>query len=791
MSTSEVYHSCAPARRDDRGSGGRGERAADHHQLVGGPRRGQVDLGGVHARGRRPPRRRTRRPCGSQTSAAVMRATLAQRSRRSASGAASAVRRPRRTATPVGRMPTRGTASMSWAPAQPVEPVGDLGRHAVGGGHLLEAARRAASAARRRPMPWPGCERWASSPTSVRPSARRMTARSWRRVRSWASSTITWRVAGRHPFEPGPDLVGQRAVALGGQPGVDQVGGRVQRLPGRGGSAGAARPGRWSRRPHLGRGRAHRAGGAARRRRARRLHEDLAPVAPGQVAPGQALDQLARPRRPGSGVARPAARPGCVAGRPRSGRAPSIQRSSPPASAAGPRSRSKVVWAMRASPSVGSTAATKRRNRSLGPDDQDAVGGDALVVVDEPGGPVQADHGLARARAAAQHQPGGGVEADQAVLVGLEGGHRGPHGLAAAARQLGHERGRARHLAGREVLDEQVVDVADVADPAGQAPGVVEAGLVEALGERRPPVDDQLLAARVDAVEADPPGLVVVDPAEHHQLVLELVDGAPHHAGDVLLGQGVGAVGPDLGQDQELVVDRAPGAGERGTLARQVDGWGWIEARHRGSPARPPWGGRGGPVSVASRRAVAPGISAPGRPARGSGRAGGARDRWPAGPRSVHRMCTSREAKRQAAARARVGVLVADGQHQVDRRLVVPAGEHVVGLAVRLARGPVVSHVAPVVGHQVEGAHVAAQAGHDLADVARPPIGVGLVAAAVDGHGGVRGEQPLEGHPVPAVGGPGVAVHQVTQLQPGGQGVEVHRLTVDGGAGMNPDGDRR
>ncbi len=193
-------------------------------------------------------------------------------------------------------------------------------------------------------------------------------------------------------------------------------------------------------------------------------------------------------------------------------------------------------------------------------DHEDAIGGDPMVVVDEPRGAMQADDRLAGAWSAAQHEPSRRVEPHQVVLFGLQRGHRGAHRLAAAARELGHQRRRTRHLTRGEVLDEQVVDVTHIAHPAGQAAGIVESRLVEALGERGAPVDHELLASRVDPVQPDAPGVVVVDAPEHDEIVLQLVDGTPNDAGDVLLGQGVGPFGRQAGQLVELGLDGVAGA---------------------------------------------------------------------------------------------------------------------------------------------------------------------------------------------------------------------------------------
>ncbi|WP_421121366.1 hypothetical protein ACE2AJ_08455 [Aquihabitans daechungensis] len=146
--------------------------------------------------------------------------------------------------------------------------------------------------------------------------------------------------------------------------------------------------------------------------------------------------------------------------------------------------------------------------------------------------------------------------------------------------KLPEQWGRPADLAAREVLDEQVGDGTDVGDPAVEAHGVVEAGLVEAAGEGRPPVDDELVAVLIDPVEADAPRLVVVDAAEDDQLLLQLLHGAPHHGVDVLVREGVGTPTGDPGERRQLRLDRGAGACERRSFAVEVDGGARSVASH-------------------------------------------------------------------------------------------------------------------------------------------------------------------------------------------------------------------
>ena len=126
----------------------------------------------------------------------------------------------------------------------------------------------------------------------------------------------------------------------------------------------------------------------------------------------------------------------------------------------------------------------------------------------------------------------------------------------------------------------------DVGDPPVEAHRLVEAGLVEAAGERRPPVDDELVAVLVDAVQADPPRLVVVDAAEHDQLLLELLDGAAHDGVDVLVGQRVGAAAGDAVERHQLALHGLAGARQRGSFAVEVDGGAGSVAGHARSSRR-------------------------------------------------------------------------------------------------------------------------------------------------------------------------------------------------------------
>lgn len=128
-------------------------------------------------------------------------------------------------------MPTSSTASIPVPAGVVVEPVGDLGRHPVGGGHLGRGLPEASGDAPQTESERVGAlgvvadEGEASAPTLHRSQLEE------RQVLGLVDDHVA--VGHGHSLDPGPDLVLEGAVAVGGQPGVDQVRGGAQ-LPERG-----------------------------------------------------------------------------------------------------------------------------------------------------------------------------------------------------------------------------------------------------------------------------------------------------------------------------------------------------------------------------------------------------------------------------------------------------------------------------------------------------------------------------------------------------------------------------
>ncbi len=148
-----------------------------------------------------------------------------------------------------------------------------------------------------------------------------------------------------------------------------------------------------------------------------------------------------------------------------------------------------------------------------GADDEDAaaVRGDPGVGVEQVGGAVQGDHGLARSGAAVDHERALGAGADDRVLVGLDRAEHVPHPLGAVGAEAGDERGLVVERERTPVAAglEQLVPVVD--DPA-PGPAVAAAAAEphrlrgrrgeERLSRRRAPVDEEPFA--VGAGEPDP-----------------------------------------------------------------------------------------------------------------------------------------------------------------------------------------------------------------------------------------------------------------------------------------------
>ncbi len=158
--------------------------------------------------------------------------------------------------------------------------------------------------------------------------------------------------------------------------------------------------------------------------------------------------------------------------------------------------------------------------RQVGADDDDAAPGHQLLVrVQQVGDPVQADRGLAGARRALHAHGGGGVGADDVVLLGLDGGHDVPHRAGPRPLDLGDQqlaRCAVRGVAGTgacfTVRREPLVLVGGERSPGEAEPPppreahrVGLAGPVEGPRHGRPPVEDDRRAVRV--VHVAPPDM--------------------------------------------------------------------------------------------------------------------------------------------------------------------------------------------------------------------------------------------------------------------------------------------
>lgn len=145
-----------------------------------------------------------------------------------------------------------------------------------------------------------------------------------------------------------------------------------------------------------------------------------------------------------------------------------------------------------------------RHEQRRGRDDQDAARVPAPVLVEQIGGPVQRDGGLAGARPALDVGHGGRGGPDHQVLLGLDGGDDVAHGVAAGLSEGGHQGAVADDGQFAAVQDRlqlrthQVVLDAEDATPLRadhpapyDAPGVDGGRPVERRRGRCPPVDDQ------------------------------------------------------------------------------------------------------------------------------------------------------------------------------------------------------------------------------------------------------------------------------------------------------------
>ena len=205
------------------------------------------------------------------------------------------------------------------------------------------------------------------------------------------------------------------------------------------------------------------------------------------------------------------------------------------------------------------------------PDDENAAAGVLLALgVDQPGGAMEADGGLAGAGAALDHERPHGLAGDQAVLVGLDRRDDVAHvRVAAAFELLEQEVADAGAVEGGAV--ERLVGDVDEAAPLG-AEAAAEGDALRILRRRRVerprrgrlPVDDDLLAlVVVHPAPADverPLDRLEVEPAEH-QPALGILEGreplrrprVERRLGDLAVGR-VARAQHDLAHPLEVLV---------------------------------------------------------------------------------------------------------------------------------------------------------------------------------------------------------------------------------------------
>jgi hypothetical protein len=169
------------------------------------------------------------------------------------------------------------------------------------------------------------------------------------------------------------------------------------------------------------------------------------------------------------------------------------------------------------------------QERRVRPHDQHAPPGQPVAVrVQQVGGPVQGDGGLAGARPALDDQDARQVRADDAVLLGLDGGDDVAHAAGPARAQGGEQRRLAVEslplgVAERVEVQHVVVDVDDHARPGPQVAAAHDPAWrgrrrpVERLRRRGAPVDQQRLAVVVqqpDPSDVEAGAVGHVQPAE-------------------------------------------------------------------------------------------------------------------------------------------------------------------------------------------------------------------------------------------------------------------------------------
>ena len=166
------------------------------------------------------------------------------------------------------------------------------------------------------------------------------------------------------------------------------------------------------------------------------------------------------------------------------------------------------------------------QERGARADDQDPAPRQSLSVrIEEVGGPVQRDDGLPGARPALDDEDPARVLADDAVLVGLDGGDDVAHPPGPAAAQRRQQRGLAGQVGLVDGVQVEHVVVQAHDPPAGgvqvAAPGhaapLPRGGAVERLRRAGTPVDQQLLvilAAQAEPADVEPVIVVEVQAAE-------------------------------------------------------------------------------------------------------------------------------------------------------------------------------------------------------------------------------------------------------------------------------------
>ncbi|BDZ50131.1 hypothetical protein GCM10025867_23720 [Frondihabitans sucicola] len=152
------------------------------------------------------------------------------------------------------------------------------------------------------------------------------------------------------------------------------------------------------------------------------------------------------------------------------------------------------------------------------PDDEDTGAAEALAVrVEQVGGAVQSDGGLARARAALHHQDAVELGADDPVLLGLDRGDDVGHAAGALSGERRHQSALALKLSVAPVeqrrVEHLVFDAGDGASVERQMTSRAGphrgrgGGLVERAGSGNPPVEQDRMV--VGIAQTDAPDVAV------------------------------------------------------------------------------------------------------------------------------------------------------------------------------------------------------------------------------------------------------------------------------------------